>query len=147
MDKAKFLGKVSLFANLNDRNLNRLSRVCTLRTYRAGDFIVRQDDEGVGLFVIIRGKVKIVKKTDDGREIEIATHGSGEFIGELAVLDGAKRTASVIAAEESECLVLASWDFTSVLKANPKIALDILPVIVRRFRETNEQLLSLSGNR
>ena len=145
MDVAESLSKVSLFANLSERHIKRLAKVCTKRSFSPGDYMLRQNDDGVGLFVITSGRVKVVKKTDDGKEIDIASHGPGEFLGELAVLDGAKRTASVIALEKSECLVLAAWDFNIVLKANPKIAMEILPVVVKRFRETNEKLLSLSG--
>ena len=144
MEITDFLSKVTLFANLNERNIKRLSRVCTVRSFDAGDFVVRQGDEGVGLFVLSSGTVKVRKTTDDGREIEIATHGPGEFVGEFSVLDGAKRTASVVAVEPTECIVLASWDFNAVMKVHPEIALEILPVVVRRFRETNEKLLSLS---
>jgi CRP/FNR family transcriptional regulator, cyclic AMP receptor protein len=141
---ADFLGKATLFANLNERNLKRLSRACTVRSFDTEDFVVRQGDEGIGLFVITSGKVKVQKTTDEGREIEIATHGSGEFVGEFSVLDGAKRTASVVALEPTECIVLASWDFNAVMKAHPEIALEILPVVVKRFRETNEKLLAVS---
>lgn len=145
MDIVEFLRKVSLFSNLNDRNLRRLSRACTIRSFQAGDYVVRQGDEGVGLFVITSGKVKVVKRTNDGKDIEIATHVPGEFIGEFAVIDGAKRTANVIAVEDTECLVLVSWDFTSIMKTHPEIALEILPVVVKRFRETNEKLLNLTS--
>jgi CRP-like cAMP-binding protein len=144
MDLVEFLGKVSLFANLSERNLKRLARACVARAFEPDDFLVRQGEDGVGLFIITSGKVKVQKKTDDGREIDIATHTTGEFIGEFSVLDGAKRTASVIAVEKTECIVLASWDFTSIMKTHPEIALDILPVVVKRFRETNDKLISLS---
>lgn len=147
MEVADFLKKISLFANLTDRNLKRLARACTERSFNPGDYLVRQDDEGVGLFVIISGLVKVIKSTAGGNVIEIATHGPGEFVGEFSVLDGAKRTASVVAEEKTSCVVLAAWDFNSIVQAHPEIALDILPVVVRRFRETNEKLLSMTeGN-
>ena len=76
---------------------------------------VGQGDEGVGLFIITSGKVEVRKKTDDGRELAIATHTTGEFIGEFSVLDGAKRTANVVALEKTECIVLVSWDFLSIM--------------------------------
>ena len=145
MEISEFLKKVSLFSNLSDRNLRRLSRACTARSFTAGDYVVRQGDEGLGLFIITSGKVKVVKKTNDGKDIEIATHVPGEFIGEFSVLDGAKRTANVIAVEDTECLVLVSWDFNSILKTHPEMALDILPVVVKRFRETNEKLISITN--
>ena len=76
--------------------------------------------------------------------MEIATHGPGEFVGELAVLDNAVRSASVIAMDDTECLVITAWDFKARMKAHPEIALELLPVVVRRFRESSEALFYLT---
>jgi len=99
MNVREFLRKVHLFANLSEKNLKRVERLCKTRSYRAGEHIVSQGGWGEGLFVITSGKVRIVKKTNDGTELEIATHGPGEFFGEFSVLDGAPRSADVVAAE------------------------------------------------
>ncbi len=136
-----FLEKVELFSGLSQRNLARVAKLCTVRSYKAGEEIVRQGSPGLGLFIITSGKVKVVKETKDGRSLDIATHGAGEFIGEMSVLDGAVRTASVIAVEDTECFAIVSWDFNSLMKSYPEIALEILPVIVKRFRETNDKLI------
>jgi CRP-like cAMP-binding protein len=146
MDTVESLRKVSLFAELNDRNLKLLAKSCTNRTFDKGEYLVKQNDDGIGLFVIISGKVKVTKKTGAGSEIDIATHGPGDFIGEFSVLDGAKRTASVVALEKTECALLTSWDFNSIMDTNPEIAVGILPVVVKRFRETNETLTSLTNS-
>lgn len=146
MDIVESLRKVSLFSELKERNLKLLAKSCKMRTFEEGQHLVTQGDDGIGLFVIISGKVKVTKRTGDGTEIDIATHGPGDFIGEFSVLDGAKRTASVIALEKTECALLTSWDFNSIMDTNPEIALGILPVVVKRFRETNETLISLSSN-
>lgn len=145
MEIRSTLRQVPLFENLSDRNLKRVEKLCKTRSFEAGDAIVQQGDDGVGLFVITSGKVRVVKRTEEGKDIDIATHGPGEFFGEFSVLDGAARTASVIAVEPTTCLVVVSWDFRSLMDSHPRIALQILPVLVTRFRETNEQLLSLKG--
>ena len=106
--------------------------------------MVKQGEKGVGLYVVVSGEVKIVKKTAGGDELEIALHGSGDFFGEMAVLDDALRSASVIAVEDTVCLFLSAWDFKARMKLHPEIAMEILPVVVKRFRETNEKLLALS---
>jgi len=79
--------------------------------------------------------------------VEIASNGPGDVMGEFAVLDGAKRTATVTATEATKCLVLASWEFTSFMKAHPEVAISILPIVVTRFRETNDALIGASGVR
>jgi CRP-like cAMP-binding protein len=118
--------------------------MCSERSFKKGDYLVRQGDEGVGMFIIVSGRVKVVKETQGGESFDIASHGPGEFIGEMSVLDGAPRSASVVAQEDTTCLVLVSWDFRAFLKTHPVVALEILPVVVRRFRETNEKLIGLS---
>ena len=145
MQAESFLPKVELFSDLSSKNLSRLAKVCKQRTYKTGEMIVQQNDEGVGLFIITSGKVAIRKTREDGTSVEIATHGAGEFFGEMSVIDGAKRTADVVALEDTGCLLLASWDFKSVMKSHPEIALEILPVVVRRFRETNDKLIGKGG--
>ena len=141
MKTEEFLKNVELFTAMSPKNLARVAKLCSSRSYQAGDYIVRQGNAGVGLFLITEGKVKVVKSTKDEGDIEVATHGPGEFFGEMSVLDGAVRTANVIAVDPTECLVLVSWDFNSLMKSYPEIALEILPVIVKRFRETNEKLV------
>jgi len=141
MKPEEFLRKVELFADLSQKNLGRVAKLCTQRSYKAGETIVKQGSPGIGLFIITSGRVKIVKHTKDGSDLEIATHGSGEFIGEMSVLDGAVRTANVVAVEDTECFAIVSWDFNSLMRSYPEIALEILPVIVKRFRETNEKLV------
>ncbi|WP_455382790.1 Crp/Fnr family transcriptional regulator [Salinispira pacifica] len=143
MDHQAILQSVPLFADLSTHNIRALAKSCTERTFAKGEVIVRQGNPGVGLFIIIRGKVKIVKQLDEDSQIEIATHGPGEVIGEMAVLDGAPRTANVVAEEETTCLVLASWAFNAFMEAHPEVALQILPIVVKRFRETNEALINL----
>ena len=146
MDIVESLRKVTLFSGLHERDLKLLAKSCKLRTFQEGQHLVKQGDDGIGLFIITAGRVKVTKTTAGGKEIDIATHGPGDFIGEFSVLDGAKRTASVIALEKTECALLTSWDFNAIMDTNPEIAVCILPIVVKRFRETNETLTSLSSN-
>jgi CRP-like cAMP-binding protein len=145
VENQEFLAQVPLFADLSKHHLKGLARACTERTYKADDVIVKQGNPGIGLFIIVSGTVVVQKTTEQGKRIEIATHGPGEVIGEMAVLDGAPRSADVIAKEETKVLILASWDFKSFMNTHPEVALEILPVIVRRFRETNEALTGIQA--
>ena len=144
MDKEELLKKVDLFSGLEKKALSDLAKCYIVRPFKKGATLVKQGHSGLGLYIIVSGKVKIVKKTADGDELEIAVHGPGEFFGEMTVLDSAPRSASVIALEDTECLHLTAWEFKARMKVHPEIALEILPVVVRRFRETNDRLLALS---
>jgi CRP/FNR family cyclic AMP-dependent transcriptional regulator len=135
------LQSVSLFENLDTKYLKTIFKACTPRSFAAGDALVEQGTSGVGLFIILSGSVKVVKETDSGDTLDIASHGPGEVVGEFSVLDGAPRTAHVIATEDSECLLLSSWSFQAILESHPEVARGILPIVVKRFRETNAALM------
>lgn len=144
MVKEELLNKVDLFSGLKKKDLKSLTASCVERSFNRDDTLVAQGERGRGLYIIAAGKVKIIKETASGDELEIAILGPEDFFGEMSVLDNAPRTASVIAVEETKCLVLTSWDFKAKMKLRPEIALHILPVLVKRFRETNNRLLAVS---
>ena len=143
MDKEKLLGGVALFANLQPKHLKGIAQICTERSFKAGDVLIKQGEDGIGLFILITGRVKVSKTNPGGQNVEIASNGAGDILGEMAVLDGAPRTATVTATEPTDALVLASWEFNSFLKTHPEVAIDILPIVVKRFRETNDALIGV----
>jgi CRP-like cAMP-binding protein len=143
MDKEKLLGGVALFANLQPKHLKGIAQICTERSFKAGDVLIKQGEDGIGLFILITGRVKVSKTNPGGQNVEIASNGAGDILGEMAVLDGAPRTATVTATEATDALVLASWEFNSFLKTHPEVAIDILPIVVKRFRETNDALIGV----
>jgi CRP/FNR family transcriptional regulator, cyclic AMP receptor protein len=145
MDKEQALAKVRLFKRLNPKFIKGLAGIATERTFLPGDYLMRQGESGIGLFILLSGKVRVEKTDDSGRTVEIAENGPGEILGEMAVFDGAPRSASVAASMETTCLVLASWEFNAFLKAHPEAALELLPIVVERFRETNEALIHLGA--
>ncbi len=147
MNKENALAKVGLFANLDPKYIKGIAEICTERSFQPGEILMKQNEEGIGLFVIMSGKVKVEKVDSSGKQVEIASNGPGDILGELAVLDGARRTATVSAVEPTSCLVLAAWEFMSFMKTHPEVAIDILPIVVKRFRETNDALLGMSGVR
>lgn len=147
MSKEIALAKVSLFANLEPKYIKGIAQICTERTFNEGEVLMRQGDDGIGLYIILSGKVKVEKSDQTGKKVEQASNGPGDIMGEFSVLDGAKRTATVIATEKTNCLVLASWEFNSFMKAHPEVALDILPIILKRFRETNDALIGIASTR
>jgi CRP-like cAMP-binding protein len=147
MSHENALSRVSLFSNLEPKYIKGIAQICTERDFAAGDQLMKQGEDGIGLFIILTGKVKIEKTDMSGRQVELAANGPGDIMGELAVLDGAKRTATVTATEPTKCLVLAAWEFMSFMKVHPEVAIQILPIVVTRFRETNDALIGVSGIR
>lgn len=145
-ERQQFLAKVEIFDRCKKRDLKALAKTCEERTFAPEQALCKQGTRGVAMFVITTGNVRVETELEDGRRVVVNTLGPGSAVGEMAILDGAERTASVIAEGVVEALVLTSWDFKAMLRQRPVVALDILPVVVRRFRMTAEELRRVSGN-
>jgi CRP/FNR family transcriptional regulator, cyclic AMP receptor protein len=145
MDKEQALAKVGLFEGLNPKYLKGLAGIATERSFKPGEYLMRQGESGIGLFIILSGAVRVEKVDSAGRIVESIENGPGDILGEMAVFDGFPRSASVISLVETTSLVLASWEFNAFLKAHPEAALELLPIVVKRFRETNDALIHLGG--
>ena len=128
------LAAVPLFSQLPKRTLSKLGRAITERRYKDGQTIVKQGDTADAFFIIEKGRVEVLggsgKKTTKLNELR-----AGAFFGEMALIDGAPRTATVRAIAETDCLVLPRRAFMAELRANPKIAVAMLPVLSMQFRE------------
>lgn len=129
------LSKVWIFSKLEREDLERIGKSVVPRSFVRGGEIVKEGEQAVAFYVIVKGKVEIVK----GSEV-LNTLGPGESFGEMALLDGFPRSVSVRAVEDTECLVMTRWDFTAELHANPSIVLAMLPVMSKRIRELEERL-------
>lgn len=129
------LRTVPLFANLDDKTLGRLERMSRERIYDSGDTIVQQGDEGGGAFVIMDGRVEVVR---DGRRL--SEMGPGGFFGEMALLDNYRRSATVRALEPTKCIVIPRSDFLAELHGNNDLCFQMLRLMSRRVREVEEAL-------
>ncbi|MGO8694813.1 MAG: Crp/Fnr family transcriptional regulator [Rectinemataceae bacterium] len=145
MDKELALAKVGLFRSLNPKYMRSVAAACTERIFEPGDYLIRQDESAVGLIVLLSGKVRVERRGSAGESAELAQKGEDSVFGEMAVFDGSPPSVSVVALSPTDCLVLPSWEFNAFLKAHPEAALEILPVVVKRFREKNDLLLSLGS--
>jgi CRP/FNR family cyclic AMP-dependent transcriptional regulator len=131
--KTELLAAAPLFADVDAAGLERIAGRVIEVAFEPGHVIARQGDIGTGFFLIADGRVRIVR---DGEKI--ASLGTGEFFGELSVLDGKPRTAQVVAAEPTVCLALASWDFEAVVAEEPAVALAVMRALATRLRALTE---------
>ena len=114
-----------------------------LRSYRINEVIFEEGNQGNEMFIIHRGKVKIVKKTEKGVEKTLVILEPGEFFGEMALIDNSPRSASAIAEEDStELIVLDKPKFTYMVQQLPDFSLAIMEKLAKRLRETNIQRVS-----
>src|SRR5713226_8825608 len=138
-----YLKQVPLFADLADEDIRALMSMAKRRTFRNGEVIFHRDDPGQVLYVIKEGKVKICLISPDGQEMTLVVFGKGECFGEFAILDGLPRSTDAIALERVECYTLQRSDFHNAIMKNPKIAIQILEVLCRRLRKTDDKVEDL----
>ena len=144
MDKLSLLQSVPIFSDLSPSDLNKIAERMVLRTFTKGQMILLEDDLGQTFFVIAEGSVKITRLSDDGREVILAMLGEADFFGEMSLLDGAGRSANVVALEAAEVLTLARNDFLEILQEYPKISISLLEELTQRIRKSDQQIESLS---
>src|SRR5260221_14503701 len=127
------LARVELFSGLGKKELKDLAAHCSESTYRPGSVLLSQGEQGLGLYILTKGTVRITRKNSpDGAEEVLATAGVGDVIGELALLDDLPRSATVTAVDEVTRLKLALWEFRRFLRRRlrrePDVWLDRLAV-------------------
>ena len=133
-ETTQLLSRVPLFHGLNTRQIRGLAQTATQKTYAAGEEIIAQGQRGVGLYVILSGEAEAIHTRVDGEKVVVNTFGLTDFFGELAMLSDEPRTASVVATEDTECLVLTRWEFLGKLKADPEMSVVILQELAKRFQ-------------
>jgi CRP/FNR family transcriptional regulator, cyclic AMP receptor protein len=131
--RAELLAGCPLFKGIDAAGLATLADRASQVDFPAGHVIARQGEIGTGFFVVVTGRVRVVR---DGRVV--AQLGAGDFFGELSVLDRLPRNATVAADGPTSCLALASWDFEKVLLEQPRLTLAILRAVAGRLRDVTE---------
>jgi CRP-like cAMP-binding protein len=133
------LRKVPMLAPLRQEYLEMLAKLANVRTYKKSEIIIKQGDPGTGLFIIITGSVTITSKSRPGMpDAILANMGKGDFFGDMSLIDGYPRSATVAATSECQVLELNRWVFLDALRREPNIAVAMLPVLVKRIRLLEE---------
>jgi len=127
-----------LFEGLDPSALAELSGVMRRVRFGRGETVFMQEDEPEGCYCVVDGSLKISILDDDGNEIVVAVLGPGDVIGELSLVDGAPRSATVTTLKASELASLSMADFNRVADAHPAIYRHLLRIISGRLRATNE---------
>lgn len=133
------LADVDIFRGMEEEDLQRIESLSRKRRYAAGTAIVNEGQGAAGLFVVLSGSVRITMRVGDGQEKELATIGPGGSFGEMALFqDWGRRSATVTAAQDTECLVLPRLDFLDELRRHPDIAIRMLGTLSRRVSEAQD---------
>jgi len=143
VETTDFLATVPLLSGLDATEVARFAELTRERSYPRGSVILFEDDPGDSLFIVRRGRVKVVLIGEDGREVILGLLGPGTHFGELSIIDGAPRSAHVIATEDSQLIVLRREDFRRRVNESPAVAWALLVELSRRLRRADEQIGSL----
>ena len=144
MVPAELFRQVPLFAGLEDEDLESLLNVATRRKYPKDGVIFFENDVGEALFMIVTGRVKVTILSDDGREIILAMLSDNDFFGEMSLLDNEPRSATAIALQEAEMVVLHQREFLSIVEKRPRVLINLLSVLSSRLRKANQQIGNLA---
>jgi CRP/FNR family cyclic AMP-dependent transcriptional regulator len=138
------LKNIPLFSVLADEELDAISRLAVTRNYPKNSVIINEGDHTDSLYVILSGKVKIFLTDDQQKEVIVAIQREGDYFGELALLDEAPRSASVMSMEPCTLLIVSRGAFERHLASDPKLAISLMRGLAARLRATTENVKSLA---
>lgn len=149
LDKLKEVSFFSMFDKDIDM-MQRIAGMCARRFYRKGKQLIREGDFGDELFIVIRGQIDIIKKTLQNEKYTVTTMNAelgAVYVGEIALIDNDRRSASVFAKTDCECLIINRDDFIKFGDGNPKAGLAITRVIASQLcanlRKSNTDIITL----
>ena len=128
MELQQQLATVPLLAGLSDRVRRRLAETGKRRTYAAEEAIVTEGSTGTAFYIVLSGRARVER----GGEV-LGQLSGGDFFGELALIEEHPRSASVIATEETDCLLFPAWEFTALLSEHPELAMPIMRELIARL--------------
>ncbi len=131
------IASVPLFAKLPPKSLDRIDRIMVEREFPDGAEIVREGEPGAGFFIIEDGTVEVLR--GDG-PTHVASLSRGAYFGDMALLDGRPRSATVRATGTVRCLAMTRWDFLAEVRSDPDIAVELLEELSLRIRELERRL-------
>ena len=111
----KLLKKTQLFESLSDEEMEQIINKMIVKQFKKNETILYEEETNEFMYVILLGKVKAVRTTEDGKEIILAIHKSGSFFGEMSMIDGKTTPASVIATEDALIAIISRKDFFSIV--------------------------------
>jgi CRP/FNR family transcriptional regulator, cyclic AMP receptor protein len=139
-DIVELLRRVPLFTELSDPELQRISQVAIPRSFPRDTRVFHEGDPGDACYIVRTGSCRVTREHPDGRAITLANLGPGAIFGELAMLDGEARSASVEATEDTELLALPATDMRALIREHPAMAEKLVVALTRRLREANERI-------
>ena len=138
------LSSIALFSGMSDADMEAISTLAVQRCFPKNSLVICEGDRSDSLYFILSGKVKVFLSDEEGKEVTLNIQGEGEYFGELAILDEAPRSASVMTVEETKVAVLSKSAFEKCMEEHPTMAVIVMRGLARRLRELTENVRSLA---
>lgn len=145
--KVNIFWKIPMFEYLEAEELDRLYSLCSAERFSKGDYIFLECDQPRNLYTVVNGEVKLLKQTEDGREMIVEMAYPGEIFGEEAIFDGQPYPMTAQALSDAELLSISRTDFFTFLRDNPDLALEIITELGTRLREAQNTIRALAMER
>lgn len=128
------LAQIPLFSGVKRKELKKLGKRMTERSFNEGDEITREGESGIGFFVIEDGNASV---SIDGKIVR--TLGPGEYFGEIALIDSGPRSATIVASTDLRCQGITAWEFRPFIEQHPEVAWPMLETLASRLRDAEQR--------
>lgn len=145
LENVVFLHGTTLFAGVHTDEIRAIASIAEELSFDPGEVIVRENDVGDSLYLIKDGSVRIEKKIDERKSIELAELKTGECFGDMSVFDAEVRSASVIAGTTCSLLRVGGEELLDVILESPYIAIELLKMFVKRLRNADARIQELTA--
>jgi len=135
---------VPLFSLLHDTQLILLTQVLLRKPYPKNSTVVAAGDPADALYIVISGRLKVIMRDKEGKEVILAILSQGDFFGEMGLIDQAPRSATVVAIDSCELLTMTRADFTKCLQKNFDLTMNVILGLVKRLRDADRKIGSLA---
>ena len=143
-DKLALLGGIDLFEGLTGAELRKLAEMAQFQEFPKGATLFSPESKSQEVYVVLKGRVRIVNYSLSGREVAYATAGTGDYFGELSAIDGEARSATVATLEQTLVALFSPEAFHEILRSYPAISVRILKKLTHLVRSCNERIMDLA---
>lgn len=136
--------RISIFAGASAVTMNRLAMACVKRSYNAGQNIISRGDDSNDVLFLLSGEVKVSLFSSEGREVAIRRIGPSEVLGDYSALDGATRSADVVAVTDAVAAHVPAKEFVRLVTADPAVALAQMRELVGMVRHLSQRVYEMT---
>lgn len=136
--------RVSLFSKLTPDQAEALASTVYKKRFKRGEILVEQGQKSDALYIVLTGRTRVLMTDSKGREVILATLASGDYVGEMSLIDDEPHSATVVADQQVDVLVLGRNSFLRCLGENMEMAHAVMRVLVQRLRKASENISSLA---